>query len=273
MGGSDSLVKVERDDDVVTLVLNNPKRRNSMTEAMGEAFRAEVEKLGSDEALRAVVLTGAPEGRAFCAGGDLGMIGGHAERGNERPGDARAAARDTMKRFYELFLSVRDLPVPTVAAINGHAIGAGLCITLGCDLRVADATAKLAFNFSQLGIHPGMGATWTLPRLLGPALAADLLYTGRTLSGEEAAAIGLVNRAVPRDDVLVAATALARQIAGSAPLPVRGIKQALRASETNTLDAQLGWEAEQQALCYETEDMREGLAAAREKRPPRFRGR
>jgi enoyl-CoA hydratase len=270
---ADSLVKVERDGGVVTLVLNNPQRRNSMTEAMGQAFRDEVEALRADEALRAVVLTGAPEGRAFCAGGDLGMIGGHADRGNERPGDARTAARDTMKRFYELFLSVRDLPVPTVAAINGHAIGAGLCITLGCDLRVADATAKLAFNFSQLGIHPGMGATWTLPRLLGPALAADLLYTGRTLSGEEAAAIGLVNRAVPRDDVLAEATTLAERIAGSAPLPVRGIKQALRASETNTLDAQLGWEAEQQALCYETEDMQEGLAAAREKRPPSFRGR
>ncbi|MBW2312753.1 MAG: enoyl-CoA hydratase/isomerase family protein [Deltaproteobacteria bacterium] len=270
---SDSLVLVSRDDDVVTLSLNNPKRRNSMNESMGQVFREEVAKLCGDDSLRAVVLTGAAEGRAFCAGGDLGMIGGHADRGTANPGDARANARDTMKKFYELFLSVRDLPVPTVAAINGHAIGAGMCITLGCDLRVADATAKLAFNFSQLGIHPGMGATWTLPRLLGPALAADLLYTGRTLSGEEAAAIGLVNRAVPRDDVLAEATALARQIATSAPLPVRGLKQALRASEGNHLDAQLTWEAEQQALCYETEDMHEGLSAAREKRAPSFKGR
>ncbi|NNL65908.1 MAG: enoyl-CoA hydratase/isomerase family protein [Myxococcales bacterium] len=270
---SETLVLVSRDDDVVTLTLNNPKRRNAMTEAMGRVFHEEIGALRDDDSLRAVVLTGAREGRAFCAGGDLGMIGGHADRGNASPVDARASARDTMKTFYELFLSVRDLPVPVVAAINGHAIGAGLCITLGCDLRVADAGAKLAFNFSQLGIHPGMGATWNLPRLLGPALAADLLYTGRTLSGEEAAAIGLVNRAVPRDDVLAEATALARQIAASAPLPVRGIKQALRATESNDLDAQLTWEAEQQALCYETEDMHEGLAAAREKRAPRFSGR
>lgn len=270
---ADPLVLVERGDGVVTLSLNNPGRRNSMTEAMGEAFSAEIGRLRGDESVRAVVLTGAPKGRAFCAGGDLGMIGGHAERGTAKPGEARARARDTMRRFYELFLSVRDLPVPTVAAINGHAIGAGLCITLGCDLRVAAADAKLAFNFSRLGIHPGMGATWTLPRLLGPALAADLLYTGRTLSGEEAAAIGLVNRAVPHDAVLAEATALARTVAEAAPLPVRGIKEALRRSETNGLDAQLGWEAEQQALCYETEDMQEGLAAAREKRPPRFQGR
>lgn len=267
------LVLCARDGDVVTLTLNNPKRRNAMTQAMGEAFRDQVERLRGDDALRAVVLTGAPEGRAFCAGGDLGMIGGHADRGVESPVDARSAARDTMKHFYELFLSVRDLPCPTVAAINGHAIGAGLCITLGCDLRVASRSAKLAFNFSKLGIHPGMGATWTLPRLLGPALAADLLYTGRTVSGEEAAAIGLVNRAVEADAVLAEANALAADIAASAPLPVRGIKQALRQTFDATLDAELGYEAEQQALCYETEDMQEGLSAAREKRPPAFKGR
>jgi len=267
------LVLSSRDGDVVTLTLNNPQRRNAMTQAMGEAFHAEIERLCGDDALRAVVLTGAPEGRAFCAGGDLGMIGGHADRGAESPMAARTAARDTMKRFYELFLSVRDLPCPSVAAINGHAIGAGLCITLGCDLRVAARDAKLAFNFAKLGIHPGMGATWTLPRLLGPARAADLLYTGRTVSGEEAAALGLVNRAVDAGEVLAEARRLARDVAASAPLPVRGIKQALRRTLDASLDAELTYEAEQQALCYETEDMQEGLAAAREKRAPRFRGR
>jgi len=270
---SEPLVLCSRDGDVATLTLHNPARRNAMTQAMGEAFRTEVERLSGDATLRAVVLTGSPEGRAFCAGGDLGMIGGHADRGAQSPGDARTAARGTMKRFYELFLSVRDLPCPTVAAINGHAIGAGLCITLGCDLRVAAEDAKLAFNFARLGIHPGMGATWTLPRLLGPALAADLLYTGRTLRGDEAAAIGLVSRAVPGDRVLAEARALADEIAASAPLPVRGIKQALQESPGRTLDAQLTFEAEQQALCYETDDMQEGLTASREKRPPSFQGR
>jgi len=270
---SDSLVLSARDDDVVTLTLNNPVRRNAMTQAMGEAFYAEIERLCGDASLRAVLLTGSTEGRAFCAGGDLGMIGGHADRGSEHPGDARSAARDTMKAFYELFLSVRSLPCPSVAALNGHAIGAGLCIALACDLRVADADAKFAFNFSQLGIHPGMGATWTLPRLVGPALAADLLYTGRTLSGTEAGAIGLVSRAVPSDRVREEADELARRIASSAPLAVRGIKQALRQSADRSLEAQLGYEAEQQALCYESEDLQEGLAAAREKRAPRFQGR
>jgi enoyl-CoA hydratase len=270
---SEALVLSTRDGDVVTLTLHDPTRRNAMTQAMGEAFHAEVERLRGDERLRAVVLTGAPEGGAFCAGGDLGMIGGHAQRGAASPGQQRAAARDNMRRFYELFLSVRDLPCPTVAAINGHAIGAGLCITLGCDLRIAARDAKLSFNFARLGIHPGMGATWTLPRLLGPALAADLLYTGRTLSGDEAAAIGLVGRAVARDEVLPAARALAQEIAASAPLAVRGIMRALRESPNRDLAAQLAWEAEQQALCYETADLQEGLAAAREKRPPRFQGR
>ncbi len=267
------LVLSARDGDVVTLTLNNPKRRNAMTEAMGEAFSAEVGRLVGDETIRAVVLTGSEEGRAFCAGGDLGMIGGHADRGVESPVDARNAARDTMKNFYGLFLCVRDLPCPTIAAINGHAIGAGLCVTLGCDFRVAASDAKLAFNFTQLGIHPGMGATWTLPRLVGPAIAADLLYTGRTVRGEEAASLGLVNRAVASGSVARVARELAETLSTSAPLPVRGLKQALRHSLDRSLDEALTFEAEQQALCYETEDMQEGLAAARERRAAAFTGR
>src|SRR3990170_7604312 len=102
-----------------------------------------------------------------------------------------------MREFYGLFLSVRDLPCPSVAAIHGAAIGAGLCVALACDLRVAARDAKLGLNFTRLGIHPGMGATWTLPRLVGAAHAADLLLSGRSLDGDEALRIGLVNRAVP----------------------------------------------------------------------------
>jgi len=269
---SDLVLREDGDDGIVVLTLSNPERRNAMTEPMGEAFAAEVSRLRGDAGVRAVVLTGAPEGRAFCAGGDLGMIGGHAERGTAAPGAARAAARDAMKRFYTLFLSVVDLPCAAVAAVNGHAIGAGLCLALACDLRVAARDARLALNFARLGIHPGMGATWNLPRLVGPAVAADLLYTGRTVSGEEAARLGLVGRAVPAEAVRAEALAWAREIAAGAPLAVRGIKEALRGSGARSLDEQLTFEAEQQARSYETADMAEGLAAAREKRPPRFRG-
>ena len=110
-----------------------------------------------------------------------------------------------MRSFYQLFLAVRDLPCPTLAAVNGAAIGAGLCVALACDVRIASSDAKLGLNFTQLGLHPGMGATWTLPRLVGAARAAEILFSSRVLQGDEAAAIGLVNRAVAPAEVLPAA--------------------------------------------------------------------
>jgi enoyl-CoA hydratase/carnithine racemase len=266
------LLRIEREGALAVLTFQDPERLNAMTEAMGHALRAAVDELGGDAGLRAAVLTGA--GRAFSAGGDLDLIEGMARAGAASPGgEVRERNRAFMERFYRLYLSVRELPFPTVAAIHGPAIGAGLCVALGCDIRVAAREAKLGLNFARLGIHPGMGASWTLPRLVGPALAAELLYTGRSLDGAEAERIGLVNRAVAREEVLPTALAIAREIAESAPLPVRGAKQALARSLDSTLDAQLRFEAEQQSRNYETRDLQEGIAAARGKRSPRFEGR
>jgi enoyl-CoA hydratase len=257
------------DAHLAVLTFSDPERLNAMTQGMGEALADHVAALGRTSGLRAVVLTGA--GRAFSAGGDLGMIGSRAAAGASDPGGPpRRTNRESMRAFYKLFLTVRDLPCPTVAAIQGAAIGAGLCVALACDLRVAAREAKLGLNFTRLGIHPGMGATWTLPRLVGPAVAAELLYTGRILDGEEALRIGLVNRAVPRDEVLKEALALAREVATSAPRAVRGVKRALARSSEATLEDQLSFEAERQAECFESSDLREGIAAVREKREPRF---
>ena len=267
---SEPLVLVERDGDVAVLTLNDPERRNAMTEAMGRALAAAVGELARDGRLRAAVLAGA--GRDFCAGGALDMIEAKARAGAADPGGpARAANQRFMRDFYGLFLSVRDLPCPSVAAIHGAAIGAGLCVALACDLRVAARDAKLGLNFTRLGIHPGMGATWTLPRLVGPARAAELLFTGRSLDGAEAERTGLVNRAVPAPEVRDAALELAREIAAAAPRAVRGAKRSLAGSEAASLTEQLEAEAAAQALDYESGDLREGLAAARERRTPRFR--
>jgi enoyl-CoA hydratase len=177
-----------------------------------------------------------------------------------------------MLDFYGLFLSVRELACPTIAAIQGPAIGAGLAVALACDLRVAAQDAKLGLNFVRLGIHPGMGSSWTLPRLVGPAHAADLLLTGRLVDGAEALRIGLVNRCVAREAVLDTALAMAREIASAAPIAVRGTKQALARAVQVELADQLQFEAEQQAICYQSSDLEEGLRAAREKRLPRFEG-
>ena len=265
-----SFVLMARDGDVATLTFNDPDRRNAMTQAMGEAFAGRVAELSRDPGLRAVVITGA--GKAFSAGGDLEMIEARARQGASGPGLAHRAIRDEMRGFYKLFLAVRELSCPTIAALNGAAIGAGLCVALACDVRIASSQAKLSLNFTALGLHPGMGATWTLPRLVGPALAAEILYSSRSFTGEEAARIGLVNRAVGPLAVLDTAQQLAREFAASAPLAVRAVKRALARSLDVSLEDQLSFEAEQQAHGFESRDVHEGLAAIREKRAPRFRG-
>jgi len=268
---TEPLVVLERDADVAIVTFNDPKRRNAMTEAMGRAIAEQMSALAGDPTLRAVVLTGA--GRAFSAGGDLAMIENMARQGSSNPGDeTRREISGFMRRFYDLYLSVRDLPCPTIAALNGAAIGAGLCIALACDTRIAARDAKLGLNFTRLGIHPGMGASWTLPRIVGPAHAAEILFTGRILDGAEAERIGLVNRAVDGGAVLPEAMEMARAMALSAPIAVRGVKRALARSLDSDLAGQLDFEAHQQSLCCESADLGEGLAASREKRPPRFRG-
>ncbi len=265
------LIRESREGDVVTLEFNDPDHLNAMTRAMGEAFRDRIGVLAQDESLRALVLTGV--GRAFSAGGDLDMLQRQADLGAAAPGRAWRGIRDEMASFYRLFLSIRDIPCPTIAAINGHAIGAGFCVALGCDFRFVAAEAKLGLNFTRIGVHPGMAATWNLPRLVGPGLAAELLYTSRMLDGEEAARIGLANRVLPRAEVLAAAVATAQEIAGNAPLAVRAVKQALRRTETASIEDQLQFEATEQARHFESADAHEGIAAVREKRAPRFEGR
>jgi len=200
------------------------------------------------------------------------MLQAQADKGCAAPGRAWRGIRDEMSTFYRLFLSVRDLPCPTLAAIQGHAIGAGFCVALGCDFRFVAREAKLGLNFTRLGVHPGMGATWTLPRLIGPALAAELLYTSRLVEGEEAARIGLANRALDREEVLSEARATAAQIAENAPAAVRAVKRALARSESASIEDQLQFEASEQAHNFESSDAQEGIAAVREKRAPAFKG-
>jgi enoyl-CoA hydratase len=265
------LVAVERQDQVATLWLNDPERRNAMSQAMAEEFAARVAELAADPGLRALVLTGA--GRAFSAGGDLAMIQERALQATAGAGAGRRAVGDAMRSFYRLFLSVRELPFPTIAALQGSALGAGLCVALACDVRIASASARLGLNFSALGLHPGMGATWLLPRLVGPARAAELLYSSRVVSGEEALALGLVSRALPPEEVLPAARALAAEFAAAGPLANRAVKRALARSAGASLEDQLAFEADEQAATLASRDAREGLAAARERRRPIFEGR
>jgi enoyl-CoA hydratase len=263
-----ALVEVERRDPGVAVVtLNDPERRNAMTVAMGEMLETVFRDLADEPDLRVAVLTGAPP--AFSAGGDLAMLEDHARRTRDEGFDAT----DTMREFYGRFLAVRDLPVPTIAAINGHAVGAGLCVALGCDLRIVADEAKVGLNFARLALHPGMGGSWLLPRIVGEQRAAELLYTGRLASGTEMASYGLALESLPSFEVLPRALTLADDIATSSPLVVRQLKVSLEAAATDTLEQHLDLEAANQAVNYGTEDFVEGLAAGRDRRPPEFTGR
>ncbi len=188
---------------MVLVTLDLPDRRNMMSGPMTASWGRVMAGLRADADVRAVVVTG--EGSAFCSGGDVSWIGAE-------PDAAVDALRARMLPFYRTWLAVRELEVPTIAAVNGAAIGAGLAVALACDLRYAAEDAKLAVPFTTLGMHPGMATTYLLPEVAGTALAREMLLTGRVLTGAEAAAAGLVNRAVPRTQVL--ATALAAAEAG-----------------------------------------------------------
>jgi enoyl-CoA hydratase/carnithine racemase len=208
-------------------------------------------------------VTGA--GSAFCAGGDLSWL-------DVGPGARIDEIRDRMLPFYRTWLSIRDLEVPTIAAINGPAVGAGAALALACDLRYAGPAASLSVPFTALGIHAGMATTWLLPEIAGLAVARDLLLTGRTVDAEEAVRLGLVNRAVTSEDLLADVIAVASDIAAKAPIATRLTKIALASGGHASFADALRWEALAQPVTMATSDMAEGLAAARARRTPRFTG-
>jgi len=249
---------------VAELVLARPQARNAMTETMGAEVERAVDDINGAGGVRAVLVRG--EGAAFSAGGDFAML---AERARRSEAENRAA----MLRFYGAFLSIRRIRAPTIAVIAGPAIGAGLCFALACDLRLAAADAKLAASFVRVGLHPGMGATFLLLRLVGDAVAAELLLTGRALGAEEAFRLGLVTAVPPASALDGAALALATEIAATAaPGAVARTKATLAAAVDAQLGKALEIEAAAQARDFATADFAEALRAATERGAPRFTG-
>jgi enoyl-CoA hydratase len=255
-------IRVAVADGIATLTLDQPAKRNPMSVRMGEEIAEACAGLDGRDDVRVLVVAGA--GDDFCAGGDMALIEANRRR-------APAETRQVMLDYYDRYLALVRLSVPTIAAIHGHAIGGGLALALACDLRYAAEDAKLGVNFARLGLHPGMASTLTLPRAVGLARGLELFYTGRLVTGREAEAIGLVNRAVPRADLAATVGEVARAVAASAPLVVRLLKRAVY--QGAGLGAALETEASGQAVTFGTEDLGEGLAALRERRAPRFTGR
>jgi len=253
-------------DGIAVITLNRPENRNSMTPDVMARFRECIRIARGDADARVLVITG--RGRSFCAGADFrsaSPAGG--DEGDERLPHQRAFAA------YAPFLDVLDVEVPTVAAMNGHAIGGGLGLALVCDLRVASREARYGANFARLGFHSGMAISYLLPRIVGVPTAADLLFSGRIVDGAEAAALGLVHEAVPAEGVMEAALVRARAIAACAPLAVRAMKRSLYRGLDWDPRAAAEAEALIQSATLGSEDAREGIRALLEKREPVFRGR
>lgn len=243
---------------IAEVVLANPQQRNAMSEPMTAAWSTVMAELAGLPGLRAVLVRA--QGTAFCAGGDLSWIGG-----NGASTVPQISAR--MDAFYRAWLAVVDVPVPTIAYINGPAVGAGAAVALACDIRWVGPRARFSVPFTRLGLHAGMGTTYLLPEVVGPAMARDLLLTSRSLDCDGMLGCGLATARFDPEDVL----SQIRQVAVNAPVAMRLTKRGL--GTAHSLEEALRWEGIVQPVTMTTADLQEGLAAARERRDPAFEGR
>lgn len=257
-----SVVYVESIGRTRIVTLNRPERMNALgQELVTELNRAFVE-LSADPDVSVVLLTGAGD-RAFCAGADL----------REREGMTQEQAWAFLDQLKETFLMVEACPVPTIAAINGFALGGGLELALCCDIRLAVSTAQIGLTEVRLGIIPGAGGTQRLPEVVGTARAREMIFSGRRLTASTALAWGLVSQVTEPGELLSISTELAAEIALGAPLALRAAKQAVAGAALNRRREQLDYERQAYAPLLQTEDRLEALAAFRQKRAPQFTGR
>ncbi|GAB18031.1 putative enoyl-CoA hydratase [Gordonia effusa NBRC 100432] len=259
---------VTRDGAIEIWTLNSPETRNAISgDDMIDALVAGIERVNRDTSVRVIVLTGA--GSAFSAGGNVkdmaagvGLFGGASHQ-------QRVGYRDGIQRIPRAFYTCE---VPIVAAVNGPAVGAGCDLSLMCDLRIASTSAFFAESFVKLGIIPGDGGAWLLPRIVGPARAAEMALTGDRVDAATALEWGIVSRVVPPDELLSEATELARRIAVNPPIAVRMAKKLLREAQHQSLDQLLEMSATMQAIAHHTEDHREAVSAFIERRDGNYTG-
>lgn len=250
---------------VATITLNRPERMNALLEETQPELVDALERARADDDTRVLVVTGV--GKAFCAGADVSRLNRQMEGGSAHE---LKKPTDPVGKF---LLNLYDFPKPTIASVNGPAVGAGVSLALACELRVASMTARLSPAWVARGIAPDGGATWLLPRVVGPAKAAEILYTARTLEAQEALQLGLYNKVVEPEMLASATSELAGAIAQEPPVAIELAKRALRRGLFSTLAEALDYETHAQRVCFGTADFREAITAYRDKRTPRFTGR
>ena len=259
MGETTPLIAVSQAGPIATIEMRGPPN-NFVSVALIAAIADALERLDRDPACRAAVLCA--EGKHFCAGADF----------STRGQDGRAEPVERGRHLYKEAIRLWRTAKPIVAAVQGAAIGAGLGLAVMADFRLACPEARFSANFTRMNFHPGFGLTATLPRLIGAQRAALLMYTGRRVSGEEALAMGLIDRLVPAEDLRTAATELATEIAQSGPLAVQSTRETLRRGLAEAVQAATEREYQEQNWLRQTEDFREGTRAMAERRLPDFKG-
>jgi 2-(1,2-epoxy-1,2-dihydrophenyl)acetyl-CoA isomerase len=253
-------------DGVATLTLNRPERLNALGGSLRDDLHDAITRSAASSDVRVMIITGA--GKGFCAGGDVKAMNEAKEGKRERPLIEKAApGRD------RTLLAMREAPQPIIAAVNGAAAGAGMNLALGCDIRIASSAAKFSQAFVKRGLHPDWGGTYFLPRVIGMARAAELIFTGDVIDAAEALRLGIVSRVVAPEELMPAVGELARRIAAGPPMAIRLAKGSLYGNAERDLKAALERETFAQNICFETEDATEGIRAFVEKRAPNFRGR
>ena len=253
---------LERKDNVATLTLNRPEKLNAINRKMIEELKSAVVEIAKDRDVRALVITGT--GRGFCSGADIG--------------DMVQAAAPIENRYWtqmrdKVILALTDLEKPVIAKVNGVAVGVGCSLALSADIIVASENANFSLIFSRIGLIPDGGSLFHLPRLVGPAKAKELIFTAKMVDAKEAERIGLINKAVPADELDNEVNRLAKQLAEGPTLAYGMAKKIINKGLSMDLSSVLEFEAFGQTLAGTTEDAREGVTAFLEKRKPEFKGR
>lgn len=253
---------------VATVTLNRPQKKNALSDELTPALRAVLPLLEQREDVRCIVITGA--GEAFCAGGDVSQMGAGISGGSEQAFETRLS--DLQQKQRTLTQRLFELKTPTIAALPGAAAGAGLCIALACDLRVACQSAFVTTAYANIGLSGDYGGSWLMHRLLGPAKTKDLYFTARRVDAAECLRIGLVDRVFADDQFHDSVQTLAHEISTQTPLALRYMKEHINQADSLSLTALLDLEAEHLLRCAATEDHGEAVNAFMQKRPAKFTG-
>ncbi|MDX1695737.1 MAG: crotonase/enoyl-CoA hydratase family protein [Ketobacteraceae bacterium] len=255
------------DKDIAVVTLNRPEVKNAINEEIIEGLEQTVEKVNSEDNVKVLVITG--KGSAFCSGGNVKDM---KTKESIFAGSVNELRLNYQRHIQRIPKALSELKVPSIAAVNGAAYGAGCDLSMMCDIRIAGETAVFAESFIKLGLIPGDGGAWFLPRVVGYGRAAEMLFTGQPVSAHKAAQWGMVNKVVEDDQLLEEAISMARRIAQNPAHAIRMSKLLLKESEKASLNTLLELSASLQALAHQTEDHHEAVNAFLEKREPDFKG-